>query len=85
MVVDAARSRNAPSDCSDFALLSARECEVLQLLVQGESSKQIASRLHLSVKTVGTHRRNMMDKLKINNIAGLTRFAIREGLVSAEV
>lgn len=84
MVVDAARSRGAASDASDFVLLTEREREVLQLLAQGESTKQIAYRLHLSVKTVGTHRQHIMDKLNIDNIAGLTRFAIREGLVSAE-
>lgn len=85
MVVDAARSRDAESGASDIALLTEREREVLQLLAQGETSKQIACRLHLSVKTVGTHRRHIMDKLNINNIAGLTKFAIREGLASAEV
>ena len=85
MVVDAARSRDAESGASDFALLTEREREVLQLLAQGETSKQIACRLHLSVKTVGTHRRHIMDKLNINNIAGLTKFAIHEGLASAEV
>jgi len=84
MVVDAARSRDAVSDASDYALLSEREREVLQLLVQGETTKQIAYRLHLSVKTVGTHRRQIMDKLNIDSIAGLTKFAIREGLASVE-
>jgi DNA-binding NarL/FixJ family response regulator len=82
-VVDAARS--VASDCSDFALLTEREREVLQLLAQGESTKQIACRLYLSVKTVGTHRRHIMDKLNINNIAGLTKFAIREGLASPDI
>lgn len=85
LVVDAARSRDARSDASDVALLTEREGEVLRLLAQGESTKQIAFRLHLSVKTVGTHRRHIMDKLNINNIAGLTKFAIREGLVSSEI
>ena len=85
MVVDAARSsRNAASICSECALLSERELEVLKLLALGESTKQIAFRLHLSVKTVGTHRQHIMGKLKINNLAGLIRFAIREGLISAE-
>ena len=84
MVVDAARSRDAASDGSNLGLLTAREREVLQLLAQGETTKLIANLLHLSVKTVGTHRRHVMDKLTIDNIAGLTRFAIREGLVSVE-
>ena len=93
MVVDAATSRRddakfrreTASESSDLALLTARELEVLQLLAQGETTKQIAYRLNLSVKTVGTHRRQTMKKLKIDNIAGLTKFAIREGLVSTEV
>ncbi len=85
MVVDAVRSRDAASDSSNFALLTAREREVLQLVVHGETTRQIACRLHLSVKTVGTHRRQIMDKLNIDNIAGLTKFAIREGLTSAQI
>lgn len=55
---------------------------MLQLLAQGESTKEIAHRLHLSVKTVGTHRRHIMEKLEIYSIAALTKFAIREGLAS---
>ena len=69
MVVDAARSRDAASDGSNLGLLTAREREVLQLLAQGETTKLIANLLHLSVKTVGTHRRHVMDKLTIDNIA----------------
>ena len=80
-----ARSRiSAVSNCSGFDLLSARETAVLELIAQGESTRQIACRLHLSVKTIGTHRRNIMEKLKIKSIAGLTKFAIREGLASGE-
>ena len=84
MVVDAARSKTTANGCSDLALLTDREREVLQLLAQGETTKQIAHRLHLSVKTIGTHRRHIMDKLNIQRLARLTRFAIREGLISAE-
>ena len=57
---------------------------MLELLVQGETTKEIAARLHLSVKTVGTHRGHIMDKLNIRSIAALTKFAIREGLTSAD-
>jgi DNA-binding NarL/FixJ family response regulator len=64
--------------------LSAREREVLQLIAEGLSTKEIAAKLHLSVKTVETHRRQMMDKLGIFNIAGLIKFAVREGLASLE-
>lgn len=64
--------------------LSSREREVLQLIAEGLSTKQIASHLHLSVKTVETHRRQIMDKLGIFNIAGLIKFAVREGLASLD-
>ena len=61
-------------------LLSPREKEVLQLLAEGWISKEIASRLHVSVRTVDAHRQHIMDKLGIRSIAELTRFAIREGI-----
>lgn len=62
--------------------LSSREREVLQLIAEGHTSEQIATKLYISTKTVSTHRRNIMDKLKITNMAGLIKFAIREGLIS---
>ena len=68
-----------------FACLTAREREVLQLLAEGASSKQIARRLHLSIKTVGTHRERIMQKLGISSVAGLTKYAIREGLTSTDL
>lgn len=64
------------------SVLSSREREVLQLLAEGRSTKQIALHLGLSAKTVETHRMQVMKKLDIHSIAGLTRFAIREGLVA---
>ncbi|MEZ4387224.1 MAG: response regulator transcription factor [Candidatus Krumholzibacteriia bacterium] len=63
-----------------FAVLSSREREVLQLLAEGLSTKEIAGRLNLSAKTVESHRKAIMDKLEIRSIAELTRYAIREGL-----
>jgi len=57
---------------------------VLQLIAEGHSAREIALRLHLSVKTVETHRRQMMGKLEIRSIADLTKFAIREGLTSLD-
>jgi len=81
MVVDAAKSSGATPA---LGLLTERERQVLKLLAQGLSSKQIADRLHLSVKTVGTHRNHIMEKLNIHSIAELTKFAIREGLTSVE-
>jgi DNA-binding NarL/FixJ family response regulator len=65
---------------SAFALLSAREREVLQLLAEGRATKEIAGDLHLSVKTVESHRKQIMDKLEIHSVAELTKYAIREGL-----
>jgi DNA-binding NarL/FixJ family response regulator len=69
---------------SAIDLLTPREREVLQLLAEGHSAQKIATRLHVSVKTIGTHREHLMQKLDTNSLAGLTKFAIREGLTSAE-
>lgn len=60
--------------------LSLREREVLQLLAEGKSTKDIASTLNVSVKTVESHRKQIMDKLELHSIAELTKYAIREGL-----
>jgi DNA-binding NarL/FixJ family response regulator len=67
-----------------FTLLSSREREVLQLIAEGKSSKEIAFSFNLSVKTIEAHRQRIMKKLKIRNIASLTKYAIREGLTSEE-
>jgi DNA-binding NarL/FixJ family response regulator len=71
--------RNEPNV---FTILTVREREVLQHLAEGKSTKQIASTLNLSVKTVETHRQQIMDKLEIRTVAELTKYAIREGLTS---
>lgn len=62
--------------------LSVREREVLQLLAEGKSSKEIAIRLNIAATTVESHRRQIMDKLNLRTIAELTKYAIREGLTS---
>ncbi len=67
-----------------FTVLTAREREVLQLIAEGRSTKQIASALHVSVKTIETHRQQMMEKLDIRSIAELTKYAVREGLTSLD-
>ena len=64
--------------------LSPREREVLQLLAEGNASKEIACRLNLSVATVESHRRQIVEKLNIHSIAQLTKYAIREGLTSTD-
>jgi len=71
-------------DVSAFSVLTAREREVLQLLAEGRSTKEIAASLNVSVKTVETHRQQIMDKLNIRSVAELTKYAIREGLTSLE-
>jgi two-component system response regulator NreC len=64
--------------------LTPRESEVLQLIAEGRTTKQIADQLNVSVKTVETHRQQLMNKLNIHSIAELTKFAVREGLTSVE-
>ncbi len=64
--------------------LSLREREVLQLLAEGKSTREVASLLVISIKTVESHRRQIMDKLGLHSIAELTKYAIREGLTQLE-
>jgi two-component system nitrate/nitrite response regulator NarL len=66
---------------NDAMSLSNREREVLALVAEGLSNKEIATRLGVGVRTVETHRERIMRKLDIHSIAGLTRFAISRGLV----
>ena len=66
------------------ATLSPRERETLQLLAEGKSTKQIASLLHVSTKTIETYRRQIMNKLDMHSLPELTKYAIREGLTSLE-
>lgn len=63
--------------------LTPRQRQVLQLIAEGHSTKEIAYRLELSVKTVETHRAQLMERLHIRDIAGLVKYAIRNGIVSA--
>ena len=67
---------------TDLDRLSAREREILQLVAEGNSSLAIAAQLHISVRTVDTHRLSVMNKLAIHSIAGLTKFAIVHGLTA---
>lgn len=66
-------------------VLTLRQREILQLIAEGFSSRDIAGRLKISIKTVETHRAELMRRLAIYDVAGLTRFAIRTGLVSADL
>ena len=65
-------------------LLTPRQTEVLKLLAQGQSSKDIARLLDLSIKTIDTHRSQLMKQLDIHEVTGLVRYAIRAGLISSD-
>jgi len=67
---------------SAFSILTNREREVLQLLAEGKTTKDIAAILNVSVKTIETYRHQIMDKLHIHSLADLTKYAIKEGLTS---
>ncbi len=67
-----------------FKKISSKEREVLQLVAEGQRNRAIAEKLGLSIKTVEAHRRNIMKKLGIFSVAGLTKFAIKEGIVPLE-
>jgi two-component system response regulator NreC len=73
------RAKGADAN-TELGRLSGREREVLQLIAEGNSSAEVGELLHISVRTVDTHRHNIMTKLEIHSIAGLTKFAIRHGL-----
>jgi DNA-binding NarL/FixJ family response regulator len=75
---------NAGSELPVFPRLSHREREVLQMIAEGKGTKEIAADLHLSAKTVETHRQHLMDKLDMYSVAELTKFAIREGLTTLD-
>jgi DNA-binding NarL/FixJ family response regulator len=69
---------------SELELLTPRQRQILQMIAEGQPTRQIAERLFLSVKTVETHRGQIMQRLDIFDVPGLVRFAIRNGLVSSE-
>jgi DNA-binding NarL/FixJ family response regulator len=74
--------RGAKNEDAALSVLTVREREVLQLLAEGKRTKEIASLLGVSVKTIETYRQQIMEKLEIRSIAELTKFAVREGLTS---
>jgi DNA-binding NarL/FixJ family response regulator len=79
-VADAYARGTAPRDV-EFEALTARQREVLQMIAEGLSTKEIAARLNVGVKTVEGHRAELMQRLGIHGVAGLVRYAIRTGLV----
>lgn len=72
------------TEVTAYSTLGAREREVLQLVAEGKSSAETAHAMHISIKTVETHRRNIAKKLGLHGTAELTKYAIREGLTSLD-
>ncbi len=84
VVVEDYLHRLSKADMSTSEVLTDREREVLQLIAEGQSTKQVALKLHISAKTVETHRRQIMNKLDMHTVAELTKYAIRKGLTTLE-
>jgi DNA-binding NarL/FixJ family response regulator len=82
-VVEAYMRRMGPDEKLEDQL-TARQREILQLIAEGKATKDIAVALNLSVKTVETHRKDLMERLDIHDVAGLVRYAIRAGIIKAE-
>jgi DNA-binding NarL/FixJ family response regulator len=81
-LVDAHRPGNRPKSVTHN--LTARQLEILRLIVRGKSTREIASGLGLSIKTVETHRSQIMKRLQIYDVAGLVLFAVRERIISLD-
>lgn len=84
LVVERSTHAHTGGDVTAFSQLGAREREVLQLVAEGKTSAETAKEMHISIKTVETHRRNIVQKLGLHGTAELTKYAIREGLTSLE-
>jgi DNA-binding NarL/FixJ family response regulator len=84
LVVQGYAARRTGDKAPASGALTRREREILQLIAEGHCTKAIAGRLCVSVKTVGTHREHLMDKLNIHSIAGLTKYAIRTGVTALD-
>jgi len=84
VVINDYLNRVSTEENSVFSVLTAREREVLQLLAEGKTTKEIAYTLDLSTKTVEAHRQKIMEKSNLHSVAELTKYAIREGLTSLE-
>jgi len=84
VLVDDYVSLSVGTDSSSVSKLTSRELEVLQLIAEGHSTKETASRLNVSIKTIETHRKRIMDKLGLQGIAELTKYAIKEKIITAD-
>lgn len=83
-VIDSYLHRTGSGKKAALEQLTPRQREVLQLIAEGNSTKEIAANLNLSAKTVETHRAQLMERLNIYDVASLVRFALREGLIQPE-
>jgi two-component system NarL family response regulator len=81
IIADAARAGGGADVRPPVSALAPRERVIVRLLAEGKTSTQIAAELHIAVSTADTHRRNIMRKLGTHNVADITRYAIREGIV----
>jgi len=81
---DEADMRSNSTDPGTLETLSQREREILKLVADGKTSREIAERLSISPKTVDTYRSRLMSKIGVKNLVGLVKFAIRHGLISLE-
>jgi two-component system response regulator NreC len=84
VVVERSTHAHAGGEVSAYSTLGAREREVLQLVAEGKTSAETAKEMHISIKTVETHRRNIVQKLGLHGTAELTKYAIREGLTTLD-
>jgi DNA-binding NarL/FixJ family response regulator len=84
LVIDAHLRPNLQPESASTRSLGPRELEIVQLLAEGQTSPQIARKLHISTRTVESHRHNIMKKLGVHSLAEITKYAIREGLTSIE-
>jgi DNA-binding NarL/FixJ family response regulator len=82
---DRARAEGDPHPKLGAPVLSSREMEVLQLIAEGHTNKDMSNLMGISIKTVEKHRHNLMEKLNIHEIAGLTRYAIETGIIECSV
>lgn len=83
-VVERSSHAHSGGGVSVYSTLGSREREVLQLVAEGKTSAETAKHMHISIKTVETHRRNIVQKLGLHGTAELTKYAVREGLTSVE-
>ncbi len=83
-IIDEYLRRTTPAVPVEQEKLTDREREVLQLIAEGYSNREIADKLNLSVKTVGVHRTNIMEKLEIHNVTDLVKYALRKGIISLD-